>query len=111
MKNCDEEAEKIMCHSVLVPLPISVQLHCMLFHKSSCKDQTRFKKNLRAINLLFEWLEKAISTDQPEKNCVIYENYEKSFLSTHTFFLQSSNYNASVRFCVIYWHSSLSWQR
>lgn len=67
VKNLDEEAQKIMSHVVLVPLPISVQPHCMLFHKPSCKDQTRFKKHLRTTNLLFQWLEKAISTNQPEK--------------------------------------------
>ena len=85
-----------------VPLPISVQLHCMLFHKPSCKDQTRFKHTLGTINLLFQWLKKAISTDQPEKKSVIYENHEKSFLSTHTFFLQSPNNNASIHLYAIY---------
>lgn len=63
VKNLDEEAQKIMSHVVVVPLPISVQAHCMLFHRPSCKDQTRFKKSLRTINLLFQWLKKAVSTN------------------------------------------------
>lgn len=54
-----------------------------------------------------------------KKNCVIYENHEKSFPSTHTFFLQSPNNNVSIRFYFIYWHSkpflakiaSLPWLR
>lgn len=110
MKKFDLEAEKMMRHNVLVLSPISVQPHCVLSHKPSCKDQTRFKNTLKTTNLLFQWLKKAISADQPENICGIYENHEKSFLSTHTFFLQSPNNNASIHFYVIYWHSSLSWQ-
>lgn len=107
MKNCDKETENIMCHSVLVLLLISVQPQCMLFYKPSCKDQTRS----RTINLLFQWLKKVIYTNQLEKKNVIYDSREKSFLSTHTFFLQSPDNNASIHFYVISWHSSLSWQR
>lgn len=119
MKNCDGEAEKIMCHSVLVPLLVSVQLHCMLFHKPSCKDQTRFKNTLRTINLVFQHWKRPFLQTNLKKNCYIYENHEKSFPSTHTFFLQSPNNNASIRFYFIYWHSktflakiaSLPWLR
>lgn len=95
VQNCDE-GKRTMCHSVLVPLPISVQLHCILFHKPSCKDQTRFKNTFSKINLLLQWLKKPFLHTNLKNTCVIYVTHEKNFLPIHTFFLQSRSNNSSI---------------
>lgn len=56
------------------------------------------------------WKRLFLQTNLGKKKSVISKTHEKSFLSTHTFFLQSPTNNASMHFHVIYWQRSLSWQ-
>lgn len=86
VKNCDEEAEKTMCHGVLVSLPISVQLHCILFDKPPCKDQTGFKNIFGTINLLLQWLKKPfLHTNLKKLLSSIVTREKKLPLYPHTF--------------------------
>lgn len=107
----------------------NMEPHCMLFHRPSCKDQMRFKEKknntkFKDKKFTFPTIGKTIGwvfgfpkmgnhfcRSSWKKKCALYENHEKIFLPTHTFFFQSPSNNACIFFYAIYWHSSLSWQR
>lgn len=130
MKKRGEEAEKIMCKNVLV------QLHMVIWNHTACystghpakirwdlkkkKKTTKFKdkkftfptigKNIGWV-FGFPKMENHFCRSSWKKKRALYENHEKIFLPTHTFFFQSPSNNACIFFYAIYWHSSLSWQR
>lgn len=107
----------------------NMESHCMLFNRPSCKDQMRFKEKknntkFKDKKFTFPTIGKTIGwvfgfpkmgnhfcRSSWKKKCALYENHEKIFLPTHTFFFQSPSNNACIFFYAIYWHSSLSWQR
>lgn len=107
----------------------NMESHCMLFNRPSCKDQMRFKEKKnntkfkdkkftfptigKNIGWVFGFpkMENHFCRSSWKKKRALYENHEKIFLPTHTFFFQSPSNNACIFFYAIYWHSSLSWQR
>lgn len=108
----------------------NMEPHCMLFHRPSCKDQMRFKEKKKKTTKFkdkkftfptigknigwvfgFPKMENHFCRSSWKKKRALYENHEKIFLPTHTFFFQSPSNNACIFFYAIYWHSSLSWQR
>lgn len=113
----------------------NMEPHCMLFHRPSCKDQMRFKEKKKKNHKIqgqkiyipnhwknhwlgfgffhfgFPKMENHFCRSSWKKKRALYENHEKIFLPTHTFFFQSPSNNACIFFYAIYWHSSLSWQR
>lgn len=132
MKKRGEEAEKIMCKNVLV------QLHMVIWNHTACystghpakirwdlkKKKKQTKTKFKDKKFTFPTIGKTIGwvfgfpkmgnhfcRSSWKKKCALYENHEKIFLPTHTFFFQSPSNNACIFFYAIYWHSSLSWQR